>query len=75
MSFIGEIKIFAGNFEPEGWMFCDGRTLSSTRHPLLFSIVGIMYGGDDQNFNLPNLNKPDLRYIICCDGEYPVERI
>ncbi len=74
MSFIGEIKIFAGNFEPSGWMFCDGRQLSTSKYPLLFSIVGIMYGGDEQNFCLPNLNTNGLRYIICIDGQYPTKR-
>jgi len=76
MNFIGEIKIFSGNFEPKGWLFCDGRNLSSTKYPLLFSIVGVMYGGDDKNFQLPNLNTPGgVNYIICIDGLYPEGRI
>ncbi len=76
MNYIGEIKIFGGDFEPKGWMFCDGRTLSSSRHPLLFSILGVMYGGNDNSFNLPNI--PDLngvRYIICVEGTYPERHI
>ena len=69
---IGEIKLFSGNFEPQGWMFCDGRRLKVTRYEILFSILGISYGGDSEYFNLPNL--PDIfgvKYIICVEGEYP----
>jgi microcystin-dependent protein len=72
MELIGEIKLFAGNFEPRGWLFCDGRSLSISRNQTLFSILGITYGGNSENFNIPNL--PDFngsKYIICVDGNYP----
>jgi len=69
---IGEIKIFSGNFEPQGWMFCDGRKLKVSRYEILFSILGISYGGDSEYFNLPNLSHPSgVKYIICVEGDYP----
>jgi len=57
--YVGEIKLVGFNFEPLGWMTCDGRQLliSDNRYQALFSIIGNMYGGDGAvNFNLPNLN-------------------
>ena len=54
---IGEIKLFSGNFEPFGWMFCDGRLLPIRDHLTLFSIVGNAYGGD----GLTTFGLPDLR--------------
>lgn len=54
--FIGEIRMFAGNFAPRGWEFCNGQLLSIQQNPALFSILGTTYGGDGQNtFALPNL--------------------
>lgn len=54
--FIGEIKMFAGNFPPRGYAFCDGQTLDISSHTALFSILGTMYGGDGRtNFKLPDL--------------------
>ena len=53
---LGEIKLFAGNFEPPGWLFCDGRLLAIRDHLSLFSILGNAYGGDGRNtFGLPDL--------------------
>lgn len=55
--FIGIIKLFAGNFAPRGWMFCDGSILSIQSNTALFSILGTTYGGNGQTtFALPNLN-------------------
>lgn len=55
-AFIGEIKMFAGNFEPRGWAFCDGRLLSIAQNSALFSILGTTYGGNGQTtFALPDL--------------------
>lgn len=52
----GEIRLFAGNFEPGGWMFCDGRLLSIGSHTALFSLLGTTYGGDGvTSFALPDL--------------------
>ena len=56
--FIGEIRVFAGNFAPKGWAFCDGQILSISQYTALFSILGTMYGGDGKtNFALPNLRE------------------
>jgi microcystin-dependent protein len=54
--YIGQIILFAGNFEPVGWAFCDGRTLAISQNSALFNLIGTTYGGDgQQTFNLPNL--------------------
>ena len=55
-TFIGEIKMFAGNFAPRGWAFCDGQLLPIAQHSALFSILGTIYGGDGRTtFALPDL--------------------
>ena len=54
--FIGEIIMFAGNFAPRGWAFCDGQLLSISTNTALFSILGTTYGGDGRStFGLPDL--------------------
>lgn len=54
--FIGQIQIFAFNFAPRGWAFCNGQTLSINQNQALFSLLGTMYGGDGRtNFRLPEL--------------------
>ncbi|ENI4129248.1 tail fiber protein [Vibrio fluvialis] len=54
--FIGEIKLFAGNFEPSNWLFCHGQTLLIRENTALFSLLGTIYGGDGRTtFNLPDL--------------------
>ena len=54
--FIAEIRIFAGNFAPRGWAFCDGQLLSIAQNTALFSLVGTTYGGDGRTtFGLPGL--------------------
>jgi len=54
--YVGEIRIFAGNFPPNGWMFCDGQPLPISQNETLFNLIGTTYGGDGQEtFNLPNL--------------------
>lgn len=56
MPFIGEIRIFAGNFAPAGWMFCEGQLLPISENETLFVVIGTMYGGDGQEtFALPDL--------------------
>ena len=53
---MGIIKMFAGSYEPIGWMFCDGRTLSIKNYTALFAIIGTQYGGDGiTTFCLPDL--------------------
>lgn len=54
--FIGEIRMFAGNFAPQGWALCNGQLLSISQNTALFSLLGTMYGGDGRvTFGLPNL--------------------
>ena len=54
--FIGEIKMFAGNFAPAGWAFCSGQLVPISQYTALFSLLGTMYGGDgQQTFGLPDL--------------------
>jgi len=54
--FVGEIKIFAGNYAPAGWMFCEGQLLPILTNQYLFSVIGTTYGGNGQtNFALPDL--------------------
>jgi len=55
--FLGEIRMFAGNFAPQGWAFCSGQLLSIAEFDALFSLLGTTYGGDGvTTFALPNLN-------------------
>jgi microcystin-dependent protein len=54
--YVGEIRMFAGNFPPNGWMFCEGQTLPISENEVLFQLIGTTYGGDgEETFNLPNL--------------------
>ncbi|MDP3180582.1 MAG: tail fiber protein, partial [Bacteroidota bacterium] len=54
--FVGEIRMFGGNFAPAGWMFCDGQLLSIAENETLFQLIGTTYGGDGQDtFSLPDL--------------------
>lgn len=54
--YVGEIKLFAGNFAPVGWMFCEGQLLSISENETLFNLIGTTYGGDGENtFALPDL--------------------
>lgn len=54
--FVGEIRMFGGNFAPAGWAFCNGATLAIAQNDVLFQLIGTTYGGDgEETFNLPNL--------------------
>ena len=54
--FIGEIRMFAGNFAPRGWAFCDGQLLAVSQNDALFSLLGTIYGGDGRStFGLPDM--------------------
>ncbi len=54
--FVGEIRLFAGNYAPEGWAFCDGTVLTISGHDTLYAVLGVTYGGDGiTNFALPDL--------------------
>ena len=54
--YVGEIRMFAGNFAIAGWMFCDGSLLPISEYETLFNLIGTTYGGDGQStFQLPDL--------------------
>jgi microcystin-dependent protein len=54
--FIGEIRMFGGNFAPNGWAFCSGQLMAISQNDTLFNLIGTTYGGDGQEtFALPDL--------------------
>ncbi len=54
--YVGEVRIFAGNFAPAGWMFCEGQLVPILENETLFNLIGTTYGGDGQStFALPDL--------------------
>lgn len=55
--FIGEIRMFGGNFAPNGWAFCDGSMLAISQNDALFALIGTIYGGN----GLTTFGLPDLR--------------
>jgi len=76
--YLGVIKLFSGNFCPNGFLYCDGQSMNINQNAALYSLLGTQYGGDCRTtFNLPNLNKnpllagTTLKYIICVEGMYP----
>ena len=76
--FVAEIRIFAFNFPPRGWAFCNGQLLPISQNTALFSLLGTTYGGDPTRFALPNLppvpaqGGGTLTYCICINGRYPM---
>jgi|KBSSwiStaDraftv2_1062776.scaffolds.fasta_scaffold61237_1 microcystin-dependent protein len=68
--YVGEIRMFAGNFPPVGWMFCDGQSLAISENDVLFQLIGTMYGGDGEStFNLPNLqSRVPIHFGTGADG-------
>jgi len=55
-SYVGEIRLFAGNFAPTGWALCQGQLMPISENPALFDLIGTTYGGDGQStFQLPDL--------------------
>ncbi|MBS1796608.1 MAG: phage tail protein [Acidobacteria bacterium] len=69
-SFLGEIKIFAGNFAPKGWRFCDGSILPVAGNESLFDLLGDTYGGNGvSSFALPDLRS---RVAIHVGDRYPL---
>ena len=76
---IGEIRLFAGSYAPQGWAFCNGQTLSIDDNGALFSILLNRYGGDGRaNFALPKMaplkeadgGETPVQYIIAVEGYY-----
>jgi microcystin-dependent protein len=56
LPYVGEIRMFGGNFAPNGWMFCAGQLLPIAEYEVLFQLIGTTYGGDgQQTFALPDL--------------------
>lgn len=55
--FLGEIRLFAGNYNPQDWILCTGQSLSVQQNQALFSLIGVTYGGDGVN----TFNAPDFR--------------
>lgn len=54
--YVGEIRMFAGNFAPAGWLFCEGQIIPISENETLFNLIGTTYGGDGQStFALPDL--------------------
>jgi microcystin-dependent protein len=54
--YVGEIRLFAGNFAPAGWMFCEGQLLPISENETLFQLIGTTYGGDgEETFGVPDL--------------------
>jgi microcystin-dependent protein len=54
--YVGEIRLFAGNFAPAGWAFCNGQLLPISENETLFQLIGTTYGGDGQStFAMPDL--------------------
>jgi len=54
--YVGEVRMFAGNFAPAGWMFCEGQLLPISEYETLFNLIGTTYGGDGEStFALPDL--------------------
>jgi microcystin-dependent protein len=54
--YVGEVRMFAGNFAPAGWMFCEGQLLPISENETLFQLIGTTYGGDGEaTFALPDL--------------------
>jgi len=75
-SFIGEIKVFPYNFAPRGWCFCEGQIMPIAENEALFSLLGVMYGGDGRTtFALPDLREQGkvlgMKYCIYLSGMYP----
>src|SRR5260370_40208528 len=62
--YVGEIRIFAGNFAPAGWAMCDGQLMAISENDTLFNLIGTTYGGDGQS----TFALPDLR------GRFPVHQ-
>lgn len=54
--YVGEVRLFAGNFAPAGWMFCDGQLVSIAEYETLFVLIGTTFGGDgEETFALPDM--------------------
>lgn len=72
--YLAEIRLFAGNFAPEHWMFCEGQILRLAQNSAMFVLLGNRFGGDGRStFALPRIEHPTfgMHYIICIEGYFP----
>jgi microcystin-dependent protein len=64
--YVGELRMFAGNFAPAGWMFCEGQLMPISENETLFQLIGTTYGGDGQSTfdsgNARQILRSSLRY-------------
>ena len=80
--FLGEIRMFGGDFAPRGWARCHGQLLPIADHAPLYSLIGTTYGGDGiETFALPDLREDSapaaplpVTFIIALAGVYPSRR-
>ncbi|MGI8664881.1 MAG: phage tail protein [Jatrophihabitans sp.] len=72
--YVGEIRMFGGNFAPNGWLFCQGQLVAISDYDTLFNLIGTTYGGDGQNtFGLPNLaSRIPIHQGTASFGSYPL---
>lgn len=69
-AYLGEIRMFSGNYAPQGWALCNGQTLQINGNEALYSLLGVVYGGDGQTtFALPDLRG---RLPIHISSQYPL---
>ena len=72
--YVGEIRMFGGNFAPAGWSFCSGQLLPISENEVLFQLIGTTYGGDGQEtFALPDLRgripvHQDNTFVVGANG-------
>ncbi|MBR9920649.1 MAG: tail fiber protein [Bacteroidetes bacterium] len=79
LSYLAEVKLFAGTFAPRNWALCDGKVLKVSEWQALFSLIGTLYGGDGKTtFALPGpehlpskVEGEGMKYIICMNGNWP----
>lgn len=72
--YIGMIKLFSGNFAPQGWVLCNGALLSIRENQAVYAVLTNKFGGDGiTNFAVPKLDSPlaDTIYVMCVNGVYP----
>lgn len=78
--YIGQIQLFPYNFEPRGWVLCDGRTMQIMQYQALYSLLGITFGGNaTTDFKIPDLRNANplvttnqMKYYIATEGLYPM---
>jgi len=75
--YLGDVILFALNYEPEGFMLCDGRILQITQNQALFALLGIQFGGNGSStFALPDLRNASpingVSYYMVTQGVYPM---